>query len=134
MVSKQFTNAALRLLIATLAARHDTSLADVDHEDKLTYVADLDNLISAMLKEAVDPLERSYIAIGPNVWGEGRDISAALDNLKQAGGSRTKYIMYSCPPGTQINDMGGLNYSGAVKMLGLAAPYEISRKGMKKAS
>jgi hypothetical protein len=50
--------------------------------------------------------------------------------MVRAGGKRTKYILFSCPPGCEVSEFdGGIMQPHAVKLLGLREPYEVERKG-----
>lgn len=54
---------------------------------------------------------RSFIVVGPNVWGKSRDIRKALQNAKsQTGRKVDRIIVYDVQDDAQIDDMGAIAY------------------------
>ena len=41
----------------------------------------------------------TFIAVCPHYWGMGSTVDEAKKNMKKAGGSLTRYVVYLLPPG-----------------------------------
>lgn len=62
--------------------------------------------------------KRDYICRGPNCWGRGVTPRAAVQAARKHLPSFVKpkpgqvcYVVHDCPPGTKVNDMGGLTWT-----------------------
>lgn len=54
---------------------------------------------------------RTFVVIGPNVWGKSRDIHTALKNAqKQTGQPIKRVIVYDAQDDARINEYGDMVY------------------------
>jgi hypothetical protein len=121
---KSFAHAALNLLVAVQKAK-DASGWDADWP--------ADRMAEELLEAARE--EREFICIGRNVWGRGITQEDALNAMVRAGGKRSEYIMFSCPPGCSVSDFdGSIHYPNSAKLLGLDMVKEVARKPKRRAA
>jgi len=77
--------------------------------------------------------EPVFIAVSLGSWGKGDTLTDAFKNLKKAGGTQTKCIVYCYPADTDpyVDGNGSIMFSHLNDKYGRDPGKEIYRKGIK---
>jgi hypothetical protein len=69
-----------------------------------------------MDKPTTSTTTQTFIAMSPNYWGKGESVEEAKKELKKAGGTLTKYLVFQLPPGAEdafVDQMGTVRWTWA---------------------